>query len=134
MPASFDDPIAALAAAAAGLLVPSEQDAPLTAFVLEGRGPVTPTRLLAALGLPPGTPVETRTLNGFFGPLTRTHPSQGLAERKSAARFAALAELLAARLADPAVYRVGRVELTVLILGRLPDGRVGGLRTSVVET
>lgn len=134
MPISPDDPMAALAAAATGLLVPSEQDAPLTPFVLPGRASITPARLLAALGLPPGTPVETRTLASFFGPLTRARPSHDAAERAQVARFALLADLLATRLAEPAVYRVGRVELTVLILGRLPDGRVGGLRTSVVET
>lgn len=134
MPAPPDDPIAALAAAAAGLMVPSEQDAPLTPFVLPGRGPLTPARLLAALGLPPGTPVETRSLDSFFAPLTRMRPAQDAAERAQTARFATLAEQLVARLTDPAVFRVGNVEVTVLLLGRLPDGRVGGLRTLLVET
>ncbi len=126
--------IAALTAAAEGLLVPSEQDAALELFRWPQREQLTPARLVAALGLPPATPVETRTLDSFFAPLTRTHPALAPEEQAQAARFATLRDLIVAHLSDPLVYRVGSVEISLLLLGRLPDGQLAGFRTSVVET
>jgi hypothetical protein len=134
MPTSSDDALAALATASAGLLLPSEQDAPFAPFLLPGRGPVTPSRLRAALELPPSAPVETRTLAAFFAPLARAERAETPEERAVAARFAALAATFAELLDDPVVYRVGVIDITVLILGRLPDGRFAGLRSAVVET
>ncbi len=134
MPDTSAKIIAALTAAAEGLLVPSEQDVALALFRWPQRQQLTPARLVAALGRPPATPVETRTLDSFFAPLTRTHTALAPDEQAQAARFAALRDLIVAHLSDPLVYRVGSVEIDLLLLGRLPNGQLVGLRTSVVET
>lgn len=126
--------LAALADAAEGLLVPSESDAPLEPFHWEGEGALTPEALVASLGLSPDTPVETRTLDAFFAPLMREATWMDDAQREQAAKFAALRDRIAADLANVEVYRLGRIQITVVIAGRTGDGATGGLRTTLVET
>jgi hypothetical protein len=126
--------LAALADAARGLLLLSEQDAPFTPLRLVGSGPLTPARVLAALGLPPETPVEQLRLEQFFAPLTRVREGADAEAAAQAKRFAALQRLLAAELADPTVYRLGTVEVIVLLLGQAPSGSILGLRSTLIET
>lgn len=130
MPCSLD----ALTAAAAGLLMPSESDYPFEPFTWVGPGPLTPEALVVFLGLPPGTPVETRTLERQFAALTRERDSWDEAECSTRARFAALQAAFEAQLGDIVVYRVGAVEIQVFIVGVDAEGACVGLRTTVVET
>jgi hypothetical protein len=133
-PGPPDDTGAALVAAASGLLVPSESDSPLTLFRHDGAAPPTPATMLAQLGLPPTTPVETRTLDEFFAPLTAVAEWMDDAQRGQAARFAELRAQILARLSDIVVYRFGRVRVTVLIVGRAPAGDIVGLTATLIET
>jgi hypothetical protein len=130
----MSDTLAALAAASAGLLVPSESDYPFEPFEWPGPGPLTPAALLAHLGLPPDTPVETRDVERFLGRLARRQSWMDAAARASAARFGALQRLFRERLSDVTVYRVGQVEVQVFTVGRDADGRYVGLRTTQIET
>jgi len=129
-----DDPIAALADAAEGLLVPSESDYPLTPFRWTGASPLTAAALLAALDLPPDTPVETRTLDAFFAPLTRVTDALDGQQAAQTTRFAALRDQIAGHLTDVIVYRVGRIQITAIIAGTTAEGATGGLRTTLIET
>ena len=129
-----DDPIAALADAAEGLLVPSESDSPLTPFRWTGDGPLTAAAMLAALDLPPDIPVETRTPDAFFAPLTRVTDVLDAPQAAQAERFAALRDQIAGHLADVVVYRIGRIQITAIIAGTTADGATGGLRTTLIET
>lgn len=132
--AESPDALATLTAAAAGLLVPSESDAPLTPFIWSGPGPLTADALLAHLNLPPHTPVETRSLHAFLDPLAAIHDWFDADQRATAARFAALRDLIAASLADVVVYRIGRIQITVVIAGQDPAGATVGLQTTLIET
>ena len=125
--------LAAISAAAEGLLVPSESDAPLTPFRWEGPGPLTPEGLLAQLKLPPDAPVERRSLGQFFAPLATPADWMDDGQRAQAARFAELRDLIARELADVAVYRLGRTRIAVVIAGAA-GGATVGLRTTVIET
>ena len=129
-----DDALAALTTAAAGLLVPSESDYPFDEFWWAGCGPLTPDTLVAALGLPPDTPVETRTLDAFFARLTTADEWMDDGQRAQAARFGQLRDLIAARLTDVVVYRVGQIQITVIIAGADTSGTTIGLRTTLIET
>jgi len=120
--------------AATGLLVPSEQDAPLEPLRWTVRGRLTPAQLLKRLSLPPDTPVEVGTLERFFAPLTRVRDAGDAEAVAQAERFAALHRLLATQLANPVVYRVGMIAITILIIGKAASGAILGLRTTVVET
>ncbi len=126
--------LADIATAAAGLLVPSEQDAPLDSFYWPGLGPLTQEALLAHLGLAPTTTVATGDLASFFAPLAHIRDWYDEAQRAAAERFTVLHDLIAARLSAVVVYRVGTVEVTVVIAGQDPTGATVGLRTTLIET
>jgi hypothetical protein len=128
------DTLAEIATAAADLLVPSENDAPLEAFRWPGPGPLTQEALLEHLGLPPATAVVTGDLASFFDPLARRRDWYDEAQLAAAERFAALRDLIAARLSAVMVYRLGTVEITVIIAGQDPAGTTVGLRTTLIET
>jgi hypothetical protein len=54
--------------------------------------------------------------------------------RKRVTRFRKLVRLLRQNLSDLAVYKLGSVEMPTFIVGRLANGTIAGLRTTVVET
>jgi hypothetical protein len=125
-----------LAKATFGLLFPSESDAPLTPFCLPGTPgeELTAEALLAAENLPSDTPVETLTVAAFFDPFAEIDPSASAEDRAEAERYRALVELLARELTSLRVYRVGKVDIDVYILGQTAEGAWVGLKTHVVET
>jgi|GEM_PF-1446479 len=128
------DTLAALAAAVEGLLVPSESDFPLEPFRWEGAGRLTPEALLERLGLPPDTPVETRSSEAFFAPLARRADWMDAGQLAQADRFAALAALVAERLPDAVAYRAGQIRIAAVVVGQDRDGSAVGLRTTLIET
>jgi hypothetical protein len=119
--------LARLDEAARGLLFPSESDFPIAAFRLDGEA-TSPEALLAALGLPPETPVEAVTPEDLFAPLIA--PEEG----GEPERYGRLLSLLHAELEELRAYRVGRVTIDVYVLGRHRSGPWLGLKTKVVET
>lgn len=128
--------LAALGEAAAGLLFPSESDAPLTPYRWPARADEAPTpeALLRVEGQPPDTPVEVWTLRDLFGPLIEEREGAIDEEREDAARYGAIVALLERELRDLRVFRVGKVEIGVYVLGLHPAGEWLGLETRVVET
>lgn len=126
--------LAAISAAAEGLLMPSESDYPFEPFRWEGPGPLTPEALRAQLGLPPDTPVETRDAFALLDQLAAEQDWFGAEERAVAARFAALRDTIAAQLTAVTLYRLGTLKITLIIVGRDPSGALVGLRTMAVET
>jgi Nuclease A inhibitor-like protein len=126
-PASVETTLARLRDAAAGLLFPSESDFPIEPFRW-GEGVLSPEGLLRALGRPLETPVETLGIRELFDPVLET------LEGEEAEQLGRLAELLSTELADGCVYRVGRVDIEVVVLGRHPSGEWLGVKTRVVET
>lgn len=128
------DALAAILAASDGLLMPSESDYPFELFRWPGPGPITPEALLAYLGLPPDTPVETRDALDLLDRLAAAQGWHGEEERATTARFAQLRDTLTAHLGDLVAYRVGRIQITLIIAGRDASGAIVGLRTTLIET
>lgn len=114
------------------LLWSSEADYPLTAVCWDA--PLSPPQLLAHIGRPADTPVETESLEQFFASAIAARDWHDAAEAERVNRYRQLVSLLQANLAEPRVYRVGTVEIEVYILGRTEDGKTVGLSTQVVET
>ncbi len=112
--------------ATAGLLFPSESDFPIEAYRFGDEAP-TPEALLHARSLPAETPVEEISAASLF---------EGLVEGDddAAGRFRALFGLLERELLDLRVYRVGKVEIEAVVLGRHPSGEWLGVTTKLVET
>jgi hypothetical protein len=125
-----------LEAAAAGLLVRSETDAPLAAVVLgpAPEGEISDRFVLERSGLPPDAPVRVRTVEAFFRSQSSPRPWHSPAEARRARRFRRLTSLLLRDLRDTRVFEVGVREKQVFVLGLTASGECVGLRTFVVET
>ena len=128
------DLIARLKEASAGLLYPSETDAPLHVFVWQDAAPFSPQRLLASAGYDRATPLRITDLDRFFQPVTTPQPWHDEEEQESVRRFTALRDLFKATLRDIKVYKIGSVAIDVYVIGRAADGTYCGLTTRVVET
>jgi hypothetical protein len=118
---AMEDPLLTmLTQATAGLLYPSEYDAPLEPFVWEpADNTLTEVRRLS------GRPAEERC---------ETLPADAFGELAAVEGFAALYETLQGMLTDLKVYRCGAANLTVYVVGRDGHGRLAGFKTRAVET
>jgi hypothetical protein len=125
-----------LGEATSGLLFPSESDAALTPYTFAGPAGTEPTpeALLEAERLPSDTLVEQITLADLLDPFAEAADDASDEDKAEAERYRALSDLLAKKLTDLRVYRVGRVDIDVYILGKAPSGAWLGLKTHVVET
>lgn len=119
--------------AARGLLFPSESDFPIEPFSYGEQEP-TPAGLLEQRGLSADTPVEQAKLDDFFAGLTQSSEDASEADRASAERFRALMTVLEKNIEDARMYRLGTVNIEVIVLGRHASGAWLGVRTNVVET
>lgn len=123
----------ALAAAANGLLYPSETDASLEAFAWDVPGPAT-AELVLRCGKHDGAPVKESTVEAFFNRVTRIQEWHGEEERANVQRFQELERVVRESLCDVRVFEVGEIEVTVYVVGTTPDNTLAGLRTLVVRT
>jgi hypothetical protein len=123
-----------IAKAADGLLFSSEADYPLEPFVWTDAAPFSPDALYKLTALPQSTPVAKEDINDFFAPMLYLPPGATPVARQRVARYRTLVRSLRRNLSDLAVYKLGSVEMPAFIVGRLADGTVAGLRTTVVET
>lgn len=123
-----------LARAASGLLYMSESDYPFEPIRLEGTDEPNPERLRELAGMGADARVETRGLEEFFGGVAAELPPGGGAGVARPASFENLVRTIKEHLTDVKVYKVGEVNIPVLILGRSGSGSWLGLSTRVVET
>lgn len=132
-PAAFG---AALQAQIAGVYYVSESDYPfeVISFSFPPGQPLTATAVLQLAGQPADTPVETSSLADFFGRRTQLSAAADAETERLATRLQQLQTFLTQHLPEVRVYRLGRRKVLALILGRLPDQSVAGLKTWVIET
>lgn len=137
MSAAPADLLAALTAAAAGLTFGSEADEPFAAVLLPGAGegwPYDAAVLAARLGLPPGTPAETRAAEDLLARHTDTSDPHDAAAQRLRPRYEAMLSLLHASLRDLRAIRLGRVRVRCWIVGADGRGNLAGYVTTAVET
>jgi hypothetical protein len=117
--------IEALAKASKGLLFPSESEAPLEPFLWDDGGKLTKDRLRELAGAEEGAAVEESSVED----LLKTVPSE------DRAKFDKLAAAVKQQLSGVKVYKVGdEPEKAVYVVGKTPDAKWAGLKTSVVES
>lgn len=112
----------------------SETDAEIRFF--EG-GPVDAVNkdsLLAQIGKPGGAWIEERDFAETFKRLTKIEEWYGDEEKESARKFAALRDVLQQNLRDLRVFKIGRIEKDVYIVGLDEAGTLVGVETKAVET
>jgi sarcosine oxidase gamma subunit len=125
-----DDAAAAISKASAGLVYPSESDAPFDLVRWDAAqgdpSPATVATLAGGKGKRKARPVQEVSPDEFFA---------ALAETDDAAKFQALEQTLKTALADLRVYRVGgSAKIDIYVLGRAASGEWLGLHTTSVET
>lgn len=122
-------------AVAAKLLWPSETDREI-ALVSFGTAPkkITAADLLNRLGESSTVPVEERTLDDLFAGPTDTGGSTDPGDIARAKDFQTLKDALSSELTDIHVYKIGKLDLDLYVVGRTADGKLAGMVTSVVET
>lgn len=117
-----DDAKAALEKATAGLLYPSDSEAPFEAFAWPKSDGDAKSAVLANGKVPAGAKIEEVTADAFFGELSGD------------SRFSALRQTLEQTVQGLRIFRVGEVKVVILLIGKLADGRWAGLRTTSVES
>ena len=128
------DAMSRIAKAADGLLFSSEADYPLEPFVWTDSAPFSPDTLYKLTTLPPSAPITKEDITDFFAPMLDATSGDTPEARKRRTRTRKLVRLLRQNVSDLAVYKLGTVEMPTFIVGRLADGTIAGLRTTVVET
>lgn len=127
--------ISQLQSACQDLLWSSEADYPFEVICWDTDAvPLSAHQLLDCIGQSIETPVETESLEQFFGSAVTEQDWHDAAETARVEQYRQLVKLLQENLIEPRVYRVGKVDIEVYILGRTEDGEIVGLSTKVVET
>jgi hypothetical protein len=117
-----------------GLRWPSEADYPFIVVDWPEVEAVTVASIRDRLNLAEDTPVIVQDADSFFQAVTADKAWYNEAEKAEMQRYRALVKLLSAKLTHLNVFRLGNLEIDILILGQRPNGGVVGLRTAAVET
>ena len=110
--------LADLRKASAGLLVMSESDYPFEIIHWAGSTEINPGFLRSLTNEPAESRVEETSVEQFL----------------ANGRFEHLERFLRKHLTDLKVYKVGKINIPVYIVGKGPDGSWLGLSTRVVQT
>ncbi len=95
---------------------------------------MTTEQLLQCTGHPPSTPVKVVELERFFRPAVREQSWHNEEERATVKSYQALVNTLHRCLSDIQVYRIGKTEVDIYIIGTTSSGNLAGLSTKAVET
>ena len=119
-----------------GLLFQSESDYPVEPFHIEGNGKklIGPQEILELGRHPAKAQVKKINLDDFFSTATEEQDWHGREEQEAVRRFRELVGLLKENLADIQVFKVGKTESDVYVLGRMQSGDFVGVSTKLVET
>ena len=113
------------------LLFPSESEYPLEPFTWESTS-LTPETILERSQKPADTLIESITLEEFFAPVTTDEDWFDDEDREIAQRFRDLQAAIAT-LENVQVFRLGKIEIDVYIVGAIGPDLIG-LKTTVIET
>ncbi len=117
-----------------GLIYISETDAPLLAFAGGHTNDNTAQTILQQTGHEAETPVEEVDFRAFFARLTAINDWYDDARKASAKKFLDLQKLLEENLSELKVFKVGRIQLDIFVVGIDKDGCLTGVTTKAVET
>ncbi len=130
-----DPTLTALKKASAGLLYPSESDAPFKAFRLAREKGERAAKAVLRVGKhAPDSPVEEVAVTELFNPLIEELKAQSAEGEADAQRYRELLQALREQLAGIKVFRVGQTQVAIYLVGKTKDGDWAGLRTTSVET
>jgi hypothetical protein len=113
------------------LLFPSESEYPLEPFTWES-ATLIPETILTRSHKPSATPIESITLEDFFAPVVTDEDWFEDEDRAIAKRYRDMQGLIS-KLENAKVFKVGKIEIDVYIVGAIGPDLIG-LKTTVIET
>ncbi len=118
-----------------GLLYPSESDEPVSYFSVEWPGDKMPLpgQIAALLGKEGSPSVIEHNPSSFWDEVTTAQPWHSPEEQERTRRFIAIREIFEDHLIQITYFEVGRIEITLLLVG-LFAGQLCGLVTKAVHT
>jgi len=119
---------------AEGLSYISETDAEITPFAGEETEAVTKEEVLKQTKSAVDSPVEERGFAEFFARLTEIQDWFGDEEKKTAQKFVRLKELMETNLKDLKVFKIGKIQLDIYVVGLNAESKLTGIKTKAVET
>ena len=123
-----------LAQATDGLLFMSESDYPFAPVRWSDQTELTPDAVRRLTGHDESAPIETQSVNDLFRAAAAEADWKSAEQLTIARRYQALMRWLQDNLTDVRVYRIGRVQIDVYIVGRSAADNWVGLQTRVIET
>jgi len=119
---------------AQGLYYISETDAEILPFIGGEVKAVTKEEILSQTKSGTNLPVEERDFADFFTRLTEIQDWFGDEEKETAQKFVRLKELLEKNLKDLKVFKIGRIQLDIYVVGLDAESKLVGIKTKAVET
>ncbi len=117
-----------------GLFYISETDAEIMPFIGDKTPCLTQAEILRQTKSAADAPVAELIFTDFFSRLTKIQDWYGEEEKEIAQKFARLKEFLEQNLKDLKVFKIGRIELDVYIVGLDDKDQIAGIKTKAVET
>ena len=123
-----------LEAACSGLVYMSETDRPISP-VLETPSRESTLAEFVSRNLPAASrSIEENPASIFFDRLIVDRDWHSASDKKLVRRFRRLESVLTDNLGEVKMFRAGRVQIEIFVLGRDDEGNIAGVRTSAVET
>ncbi len=120
--------------AAEGLYYISETDAEILPFIGQQAESVIKEEILNQTNSAADSAVEEGEFKGFFARLTEIQDWFGDEEKETAQKFVQLKELLEMNLRDLKVFKIGKIQLDVYVVGLDAENKLLGIKTKAVET
>lgn len=117
-----------------GLFYVSETNAEISFFAGSRIAAVTMDEVLSQIKNTSDAPVEEKNFDEFFAPLTEIQDWFGDEEKKTAQKFADLRDLLKNNLKELKIFKIGKIELNVYVVGLDAESKLTGIKTKAVET
>lgn len=123
-----------LRTAADSLLMISESEYPLEAFLWSATPPATPEKVIQQTNHPQDIPIKIVGVDDFFQVSITPEDWHEEEEKATVKRFQSLVQTLKENLSNLQVYRLGNKEIDAYVIGETPTGDLAGISTQVVET
>ncbi len=120
--------------ASEGLIFISETDAEILPFFGGQAQAVTKVEILSQTKSAADAPVEERDFKEFFARLTEIQDWFGDEEKAIAQKFADLKDVLERNLRNLEVFKIGKIQLDVYVVGLDAENNLLGIKTKAVET
>jgi len=117
-----------------GLYYISETDALIQPFIGKQAKTVSKQEILSQTKKAADSTVEEKDFAGFFARLTEIQDWFGDEEKEIAKKFVRLKELLEKNLRDLKVFRIGKIQLDIYVVGLNAEDNLLGIETKAVET